>query len=174
MNKCRYQEAKRTINFARVFALLFIVMGVGGIFFVNEDSTPSNPLWERVFMLVNEIVVPMIFLRTLQRLSSEIRIVSYEIFECRYSMKVVSPFFVWAGITFAITSINNVEIIKVRAYIVQAIMIGLGIGWFFLSKYWLKKELERRKEKYSFNREDNCYLLCGRCNDFGVWVVRAK
>ena len=157
MNKCRYQEAKRTINFARVFAWIFIILSVGQIFVLDEESSPSYPLWERIFMIANTIIVPIIFLRTLHKLSSEIRYMSYEVFECRYSMRIVSPYFIWTGIMLAVASINDTEIIHSRAYTVYAVIVGVGIGWYYLSKYWLKKELSKA-------HADNVNMKCERCD----------
>lgn len=154
MEKYFHKKAKGVIRTTKIVAWIFIVIGtlnfISLIIGQNHDQYGNlyMPVWKTIFMISNCIVAGIIFMISANKLSLKISELSddpYSVWEFKYNIKIVSPFIIWAGVTMSILDIGDKNIIMYKAYLINVIMVGVGVGWHFLLKYLLKKDIENNK-----------------------------
>lgn len=146
MEKYFKTVARDNIRIVKIFSWFLIIYGIINLIFLikygNNDKYLDflMPLWKRIYIISSSIIGGIMLIREVNKLSAIIPNLRFEVFELKFA-KVISYFFVFMGISLFIMSIGDEHIIKWKAYLFSIIIILIGIGWFYLSKYWLRKEL---------------------------------
>ncbi len=147
MEKYFFKKATDTIKVTKAVVWIIMILGLINWYFLQTEGNYDQygnlymPLYERIFIIASSIIGGVLIIYNSNKLHKEIPNISYYVFELKY-MKFLLLYFIWAGIFLLISSIEDKNIIKGRAYLLSSIIIIIGVGFFLLSKYWLRKKCQ--------------------------------
>ena len=144
---------------AKILSWLLILAGVLGIALtIYEHSTGYDlelqkkygdvimPAWKQWFNNIVFLFGGIIMLYFIKRLQRETANDSYDMRQWKES-KLFAIAFIFMGLVMCVEEIGSIGGIKERLYIFNGGVILIGVLWYLLSRYLLKKELEKESSE---------------------------